>query len=291
MFNESPVTISIDQEKCRNCNKCDAVCPVTRVFGFESIREKRAGEVCIRCGNCMAVCPTGAIAVAGLPAAEPMGKFPTATQMLSLIKGRRTARAFRKEKIKEDDWQKLIEAVNYSPTGHNAQYIDLMIIESTDLLQKMSEIGMHMLKKFKDRLLNPLTRLLYRKILGDHTASVFHKAAFYYREQLEYFERGNDPILFNAPALILFIGPKSELMSKNDADLAAQTVALLAPTLGLGTCYSGIVTAAFGGVYPGIKKIIKIPDSYSVFNALIIGYPQHKFPFVSPRKQRNVTYL
>ena len=80
-------------------------------------------------------------------------------------------------------------------------------------------------------------------------------------------------------------------MSKNDSDLAAQTTALLAPALGLGTCYSGIVTAAFNGVYPAIKKVVPIPEGYSVFNALIVGYPKHRFPYISPRKSRNITYI
>jgi hypothetical protein len=167
----------------------------------------------------------------------------------------------------------------------------MIVVESTELLEKISEAGMQMLKKFKVRLINPITRLLYRKVLGDHTVDVFYKAALFYETQLEYFNEGHDPILFNAPALILFLGPKAERMSKNDADLAAQSVALFAPTLRMGTCYSGIVTAAFGGVYPPIKDIVKIPSGMAVHNVLIIGYTKHRFPNISPRRERNVTFL
>lgn len=291
MFNEKPVTITIDPEKCTKCDICAGICPIYRVFGYKDLAGKKAGEICISCGNCLAICPTGAIAIEGLGMTEPLGEFPTADRMLNLVKGRRTVRSFKKTAVKKEHWEKLIEAVKYSPTGHNAQYVDLVVIESPEILKKVSEIGMEMSRKFKSRLTNPVTRKIYRRILGDHTVEVFYKGALFWDEQLEYFEQGNDPILFDAPALMLFIAPSKEFMNKNDCDLAAQTVALLAPTLGLGSCYSGIVTAAFGGVYPGIKKIIPIPEGFGVYNALIIGYPKYQYRAVSPRKERNTSFI
>jgi nitroreductase/NAD-dependent dihydropyrimidine dehydrogenase PreA subunit len=291
MFNEKPVPITIDKAKCKNCRKCVAICPITRVFGFDSLEEKDAGSMCIQCGNCIAICSHGAILIPGLPQPSPTGELPTDTQTLNLIKSRRTTRTFKQQKVKKEDWEKLLEAVKYSPTGHNNQFVNIIIIESSQILKQISEMGMKMMEKFASRLNHPVYRIIYRKLLGEHSASVFQKASLYLGKQKEMVKRGGDPILFNAPALMLFIAPKSELMSKNDSDLAAQTVALYAPTLGLGTCYSGIVTAAFKGVYPPIKKVVPLPRGYSVFNALIIGYIKHRFPLVSPRKDRNVTYL
>lgn len=290
-FNETPVTITIDREKCKNCGKCLEVCPLTTCFGLKSLEGEDAGHVCIACGNCMAVCSFDAIKIGTLPQPEKVEELPTETQALSFIRSRRTTRTFLDKPVKKEDWEKLLEAVKYSPTGHNNQFVDVIIIESRDILREISQMGMKMLEKFASRLNRPVSRFIYRRILGGHTVEVFQGASLHLEKQQDLFDRGGDPILFNAPGLMLFIAPTAELMSKNDSDLAAQTTALLAPSLGLGTCYSGIVTAAFNGVYPAIKKVIKVPEGYSVYNALIVGYAKHRFPYISPRKTRNVTYI
>jgi len=290
-FNETPVHISIDKEKCKNCRKCLEVCALTTCIGLSSLEGEDAGYMCLECGNCMAVCPHHAIKIGTLPEPEKINELPNETQALNFIKSRRTTRTFLDKPVKKEDWEKLLEAVKYSPTGHNNQFVDVIVIESRDTLRQISEMGMKMLGKFASRLNRPISRFVYRRILGGHTVEVFQRASLHLGSQEEMFEQGGDPILFNAPGLMLFIAPTSELMSKNDSDLAAQTTALLAPALGLGTCYSGLVTAAFNGVYPAIKKVIKIPEGYSVYNALIVGYAKHRFPYISPRKARNVTYI
>jgi nitroreductase/NAD-dependent dihydropyrimidine dehydrogenase PreA subunit len=290
-FNETPVTISIDHEKCKNCGQCLEVCPLTTCIGLKSLEGEEAGYMCIACGNCMAVCAHGAIQIGKLLEPERAEKLPSGSETLNLIKSRRSTRTFKDMPVKREDWEKLVEAVKYSPTGHNNQFVDVIIVESPTILKKISEMGMKMLGKFASRLNNPVPRFFYRKILGEHTVAVFQRISLHLEKQENMFAQGGDPILFNAPGLMLFIAPTSELMSKNDCDLAAQTVALLAPSLRMGTCYAGIVTAAFNGVYPAIKKVIKIPEGYSVHNSLIVGYPMNRFPFISPRKTRNVTYM
>lgn len=290
-FNETPVPISIDKGKCKSCNQCLEVCPLTTCIGLKSLEEEDAGYMCIGCANCMAVCAHDAIRIANLPKPERAEKLASAPQTLNLIKSRRTIRTFLDKPVKKEEWEALVEAVKYSPTGHNNQFVDAIIIESPTILRQVSEMGMKMLEKFAARLNNRVSRFIYRRILGEHTVAVFQRASLHLEKQQEMFAGGGDPILFNAPGLMLFIAPTEEFMSKNDCDLAAQTTAILAPSLGLGTCYSGIVTAAFNGVYPAIKKVIKIPEGYSVHNALIVGYARNRFPFISPRKDRNVIYM
>ena len=285
------VRITINKERCIKCNKCFDVCPLNRVFGIPSLEDKLAGHLCIECGSCIAICPQEAITINDLGPAMEIQNIPSDEEMLHLIKQRRSVRIFKSQKIRQEDWEKLLEAVRYSPTGHNAQYIDIMIIESPEILKKLSEVGMGLLKKFARHLNKPILSSVYKKILGQHTFSVFSKAALLYEQQKKAMEQGQDPILFHAPALMLFIAPRSEFMSKNDADLAAQTVALYAPTLGLGTCYSGISMAAFSGLNPSIKGVVKIPNGYKVCNALIIGYEKHDYRYIPPRRNRNVYYV
>lgn len=283
-----PVRITIDKEKCTECHRCLDACPLVRFVGFESIEDQFAGYICLQCGGCMAVCPQGAISIGSLPAATPAGDIPSGDETLNLIKMRRSVRAFKEQKIRQEDWDRLLEAVKYSPVGHNSQYVDVMIVESLEVLEEISRIGMDFWKKTAMFINKPVFRRIFKRMLGDHAFSVFSRTAPFYDRQKALFEQGLDPILFNAPAVMLFLAPETEAMGKAEADIAAQTVALYAPALGLGTCYSGIVMVLFSNSNAAIKKAVQIPRGYKVHSALIIGYPKHTRRFIPYRRERNV---
>jgi nitroreductase/NAD-dependent dihydropyrimidine dehydrogenase PreA subunit len=283
-----PVRITIDEDKCTDCHRCLDACPVVRFAGFASIEDDLARYVCLRCGGCMAVCPQAAIGISGLPPATPAREIPSGDEVLNLIKMRRSVRAFKDRQVGQEDWDRLLEAVKYSPVGHNSQYIDVMIVESPEVLKEISQIGMGFWKKTATFINKPVIRRIFRRMLGDHAFRVFSRIAPFYDQQEELFEQGGDPILFNAPALMLFLAPETETMGRAEADMAAQTVALYAPALGLGTCYSGIVMVLFSTSNKAINKVVQVPQGYKVYSALIVGYPKHARPFIPYRRDRNV---
>lgn len=284
----NPVQITIDKDKCIECHACLDACPLVRFGGFGSIEDQFAGYVCLQCGGCMAVCPQNAIRIGDLAPAIPVGEIPSNEATLNLIKMRRSVRMFKDQKVSEKDWEQLVEAVKYSPVGHNSQYIDVMIVESPDVLSALSRIGMDFWTKTAMFINKPVLRHVFKKMLGAHAFSVFAKLALFYAQQKSSFEQGLDPILFNAPAVMLFLAPKGEAMGQAEADMAAQTVALYAPALGLGTCYSGIVMVLFSSSNAAVKKAIQIPRGYKVYSALIVGYPKHARRSIPYRRDRNV---
>lgn len=286
-----PVRITIDKEKCIECHRCLDACPLVRFAGFESLEDQFIGYVCLQCGGCVAVCPQGAISIGDLPPATPTGKVPSSDEVLNLIKARRSVRAFKDQRVRQEDWDKLVEAVKYSPVGHNSQYIDVMIIESPEILKEISRIGMDFWKKTAMLINKPIFRRIFRRTLGEHAFHVFSRAAPFYDQQKDAFERGLDPILFNAPALMLFLAPGTETMGQAEADMAAQTVALYAPALDLGTCYSGIVMVLFSNSNAAIKKVVQVPKGYKVYSALIVGYPKDARYYIPYRRERNVYRL
>jgi hypothetical protein len=48
--------------------------------------------------------------------------------------------------------------------------------------------------------------------------------------------------------------------------------------------------SAFSGAYPKINEVIIVPDGMKVYNALMIGYPEHSHSSIPYRKDRNVYY-
>jgi nitroreductase/NAD-dependent dihydropyrimidine dehydrogenase PreA subunit len=286
-----PVRIAIDKDKCIECHRCLDACPLVRFVGFASIEDQLAGYTCLQCGGCIAVCPQDAITIGDLPPAIPAGEIPSSGEALNLIKARRSVRAFKEQKVRQEDWDQLLEAVKYSPVGHNSQYVDVMIVESPEILGEISRIGMDFWKKTTMFINKPVFRRIFRRMLGDHAFSVFSKAALFYDQQKDLFERGLDPILFNAPALMLFLAPATETMGRDEADMAAQTVALYAPALGLGTCYSGIVMVLFSTSNAAVKKAVRIPKGYRAYSALMVGYPKDARRYIPYRRDRNVYRL
>lgn len=287
---ENSVKIMVDQEKCIKCNKCLEICALMRYLGFEALTDEYVNNMCIECCSCIAVCPEKAISINDHVADTPIGKVPSSDEMLNLIKTRRSTRAFKDQKIKREDWDKLLEAVKYSPTGHNAQDLDIIIIETPEVLEEISKIGMSLAKRFSKIMNVSILRPFLKRMLGDHPYKVFAKAALFYEQQVVRVMEGDDPVLFHAPAVILFIAPKSGRMSRDEADFAAQAVALLAPTLGLGTCHSGLTLVAFDMKKKAMRKIIPIPKGMKVFSALIVGYAKSMPQYVPYRKDRNVYY-
>lgn len=285
------IEITVDQEKCTDCGKCREVCPLVRYVGFQSITDQYARYLCIECCACLAICPMDAIRVGDFVPDSFVGEIPSSEAVLNLIKTRRSIRTFKEQPVKAEHWAKLLEAVKYSPTGHNVQHVDVIIIESPEVRQEISRIGMGLAKRFAGLLNRPLLRPLFKRMMGEHAYLTFSRAGLFYEQQEEMVASGEDPILFHAPAVMLFIAPKREAMSQTEADLAAQTVALYAPALGLGTCCSGIVMVAFGGLSRTIAKLVQLPQGYQVFNALIVGYPKSRHRYVPYRKDRNVHYL
>ena len=284
--------ITINKDKCTDCGVCREVCAVLRNMGFPSLEAPECRHMCIRCGHCMAICPQSAISIADLAPATPVGELPSEQQALDLVRARRSIRVFKQQQIRKQDWEKLIEAVKYTPTGHNTQGIALMIIESADILEEISAIGMSLLKNLSRRINMPVLRHLYKRMMGERTYATASKLLTFTSCQEEMIERGDDPILFHAPALMLFLTQKSEQLGQVHGDLAAHTAAIYAPTLGIGTCYAGIVMLAFSG--PGsqskIRKVVNLPEEYTVSNALMVGYAKHQYRNIPDRKALNILY-
>ena len=60
-------------------------------------------------------------------------------------------------------------------------------------------------------------------------------------------------------------------------------MALTAMTLGLGTCYIGLLEAAANGS-SSIRKVLNLPEAHRVFSVLILGYPVYEFQRTVDRK-------
>ena len=281
--------VNFDLNSCTKCKKCDLSCPLVKWLGYKRINDAPY-ENCFKCGHCIAACPVNAIEHKEIKVQKSNIELPSEEQMYNQILYRRSIREYKRDKISKEHWNKLIDAVRYAPSSKNFQNIDLIIIESEAIIKKLSDAVLQMRLKLNKNFNIPILNTIYKRVLGKLTFEKTKKDIDLVNIQLSSRNRGQDPILFNAPGVMLFLGPKNEIMSKIDSVIAAQNVTILASSMKIGTCFNGLLTFAFSGMYPPIKKIIAIPQKYTVFSALTLGYEKYKFTSIPIKRERNTKF-
>lgn len=92
-----------------------------------------------------------------------------------------------------------------------------------------------------------------------------------------------DTVLRKAPAVMVFHSTPHTSTPKDDCVIAAHTVVLYAMTLGLETCYIGLLEIS-AAASPAIMEELCLPDGNKVYAVLIIGHPKYRFLRTVDRK-------
>lgn len=134
----------IDQELCIQCGECVRDCPysVIELRGDVPVIAHGREEKCIRCQHCLAVCPTGALSILGKDPVNSValaGNLPTAAQMETLIKGRRSVRWYEPEPIAADVIAHLLDVVAHGPTGINNRRVLFTVIEDQETMRTLRQ--------------------------------------------------------------------------------------------------------------------------------------------------------
>ncbi|MDP2839127.1 MAG: nitroreductase family protein, partial [Syntrophales bacterium] len=95
---------------------------------------------------------------------------------------------------------------------------------------------------------------------------------------------GQFNVFYNAPCLVLFVGPKDLYSLNVDCGLTVAYFMFSATSRGLGTCWIGL------GAQVRDKKIldeIGVPSGYQIIAPIIIGYPE-SIPAASERHSPDI---
>jgi nitroreductase len=88
-------------------------------------------------------------------------------------------------------------------------------------------------------------------------------------------ERGIDPICWNAPHLLIAHIPENSLTAPTDAIIALTHFDIAAPAFGVGTCWAGFLSAAARSWKP-MHEALALPAGRAVAYVMLFGYPQYK---------------
>jgi nitroreductase/NAD-dependent dihydropyrimidine dehydrogenase PreA subunit len=271
--------IAIDEQKCNKDGICADECPmgIIQLQGENGYPEvSPAGEAsCINCGHCVAVCPNGAlshrdIAIQDCP---PVRKELAIDeqQAVQLLRSRRSIRQYRDKPVEKEKIQRLIEIARYAPTGGNSQLVEWLVVTDRSRIRSLAE----------------KTVAWMRHAIEQDTQDMLPP---YFSKMVVAWDAGHDAILRNAPALVVASAPQAAANGMVDLTLALSYLELAAPTLGLGTCWAGLLCRALS-FSPSLKEAIGLSVNHPHYYPMMLGYPRVKYQRLPERKTPRIRFL
>lgn len=269
---------TIDQDKCRKDGICAAVCP----FGIIDIEAGKsfpkpsgdAHEHCITCGHCSAVCPHQALCLTELnPASmQPTDNslLPSSANIAHLIRARRSIRSYKDQTVPRDTLERLIRLARYAPTARNSQLLKWLVFDSGEQLLKLKQL-----------IIDWIEESVRKK---EPSA-----AAYGFQNVLDAWEQGNDPILRQAPGLVVLCAPSMYPLGTVDSTIAMTTFELAASAEQLGTCWAGFFMIA-AKQWPPLQEALRLPKGYAITTALMVGYPKYRYPRQPERNAPEISW-
>ena len=281
--------ISISSSTCVNCGRCEAICPSV-IFGQgEKIPTLRHINNCIVCGHCVAICPTNSVVHNSFPAEkvhaiDPL-QLPEPEKVLTLIRARRSNRAFTNQQVSLENLKLIVEAGYRAPTATNAQQVHFTVVTSADKLKEISQFTIDTLLASIKLLKNPLLKPILKKMMP----GVFRYIPIFERMDAE-MKRGNDMVLRGAKAAIFIHTPASMNFGKEDSNLAYQNCSLMAESLGVAQFYTGFVCAASARTkHRKLAQILGTEDV--VYAGMALGMSKYQFAKYIDKKDVVVHYI
>ena len=254
--------IEIDVERCIGCGKCVGDCVGSNLVVEDGAA--RAKGRCILCGHCVAICPTAAVSIPSYDMADvepsaPASETLDAQTLLRAIKSRRSVRDYRPCPVEREAIELMLQAGRYTATAKNAQGCRFIVVQDA---------------------LDELKSLVWDGIDGLLALPAADKPRW--AKLYKPFSRGrfaDDPVDFlfrNAPAAVFVACERAD-----DAGLAAQSMELVAASLGLGVLYNGYLCRAADEL-PAVKAFLEAEDR-PLQLCMLLGYPAVSFPRTAPR--------
>lgn len=288
--------ITVNEEKCNGCGNCVLACPAN-VFmqpKKETTAEPSRSEFCISCYHCVSICPKKAIThITCSP--DDLEKFhsnklkPEAVKELFL--SRRSIRNFQTKEVPNEILEELLDMATHSETGSNLQSEGFIVMRDKKKLDELESMMADILwnKGFKFMKEKGAIPSLLKLKFGPDLWEIYRR----YHEQFEYkrtqgIMKGS--FFWNAPALIIVHGLNNNNMAPQNAGIAIRDIEIIGHSMGLGTCWSGFLTAA-SEMSPKINSFLGLDKTKRILGALMVGYPVFSYKHKLPRKERDIKYM
>lgn len=287
--------VHINQETCKKCGLCAKACSakiITKVDGKYCATPFPDWE-CIECGLCMAVCPTGSIKVPSLNyddmPAIPRGKF-NFDPFYNMLLSRRSVRSYKKDAVTKDVLKSILDAAATAPMGVPPSDVEVLVFDRRSDIEELLEDVAKGYEGFLSVMKNPIMSGIFRLIYG---GTMYHILKTHVvpaaRIATDWRKRGRDCFSYDAPAMMLFHGNHLGASIVEDCWIAATYASLSAHSIGLGTCFIGMIPPIVDRSKK-LKRRLGIGEKNRVVVCLLLGYSDIKFKRVIPRQLGGVRF-
>jgi nitroreductase/NAD-dependent dihydropyrimidine dehydrogenase PreA subunit len=287
------VKISVDPKTCVRCGACVALCTADVFALTETGAEAVSPETCWRCGHCVAACPVDAIEHSAFPLEEcPLidpSQLPSVEQLAIAFRERRSNRVFKREPVPRGLVEELLDATRWTPSASNARAVRWLVIDEPERIAAFSRGTVAALGHLVRLIRNPFLWPVLRLILDKEGTEKARRSASSYHRLTERLARGEDPIFFHAPVLLIAHGRKWMRFERDDAIYSTYNLMLAAQRLGLGTCQIGFFQFALSRSRR-LRRALGLPKGRRTEIALVLGYPKFPFRRALPRRGPKITW-
>ncbi len=270
---------------------------------------------CFACRDCEAVCPEDAIKVEGtvviedgfyrsmfpdreLRPPEPLGPgrdYPEVedqlTEVEKVIYRRRSNRIFKKDPVPRELIERVLEAGRYAPSAGNGQPVRYVVITDPELIQQIEDSCtplLDRLSKFYREGPAPVKALL--SLWGLMNPQDMDIRPIYAINALT--RQGSKlALMHHAPCVILVLADTRAISDYSlDCGIAGQNMVLTAHSLGLGTCYVGLIKKPVN-MNRKLKKKLGIEYPYTLVTSIAMGFPKVSQDRHVTRDKTPITWL
>jgi len=210
-----------------------------------------------------------------------------------VIMERRSIRAFKQEPLPDNLIRRILEAGRFAPSAGNCQPWKFVVITDPGIIAEMEKETVRLTKLcmwfmdyerngFRKIFLKPLVKILARLL-----PNMLHPIPF---NLLQRIAADAVPVYHNAPAIILILVDKRGVGTPLlDAGICGQNMVISAHSLGVGTCWIGMITMLMK--LPKWKKLFGVNYPYTLDDCLIMGWPKGRYDGEVDREQQVVEWI
>jgi len=293
--------LAIDTTRCRACGACVAECalhwvvPDSPSLVASSERVDPTRPDCLHCLHCYAVCPAGAIQLSEeyVPLAEADAWRDVRPEALeSLLAFRRSTRRFQQKPVPHDLITRVVAAGRHIPSGGSRHAYEFTALTDPAVKQALLAEFSHYYDRIRKLMGNSALLTIAGLFLGPYERAFLSDPDYGQRmkELLDRFHAGDDPVFYHAPAVIIIHTPELIPTPQQDSVLAGFAMALMAQTLGLGTCFVSLAEKGLNA-NKHCKELVGIAPEDHIHVVLLLGYPDVTYRRPAPKPAKIVHWV
>ena len=215
---------------------------------------------------------------------SPLGKYEPGMNwnpVEKVILERRSIRVFKKKPVPDSMIRRILESARFAPSAGNTQPWKFLVVNSPEIIAEMEKDGtkfaqklMGLLDYTKKKSRRPLTKLMIKMKINELAPQPFGALQTIAAEKV--------PVFYNPPVIILMLMDKRGASNpKIDIGIVGQNIVLAAHSLGLATCWIGMVKLLVhplaGKTSRKWKKFFGVRFPYELSECISLGYPKGKY--------------